>query len=62
MPGFYLSSEDEFDPSTEDFTFPVLSKERRYKHFDLPLTDREQVFDFSPGARATQISAPPRIH
>lgn len=47
MPGFYLPSEDEFDPSTEDFILPVLSKERPYKHFDLPLTDREQVFDFS---------------
>ena len=47
MPGFYLPSENEFDPSTEDFTLPVLSKERRYRHFDLPQTDLEQVFDFS---------------
>ena len=47
MPGFYLPSEDEFDPSTDDFVLTVLSKERRYKHFDLPLVNREQVFDFS---------------
>ncbi|WP_374425979.1 antiviral reverse transcriptase Drt2 [Paracoccus sp. (in: a-proteobacteria)] len=47
MPGFYLPSENEFDPSTEDFILPVLAKERRYKHFDLPLTDRKQAFDFS---------------
>ncbi len=37
MPGFYLPSENEFDPSTDDFVLPVVSKERRSKHFDLPL-------------------------
>ena len=47
MPGFYLPSENDFDHSTDDFISPVLSKERRYKHFDLPLTDREIVIDFS---------------
>jgi len=29
MPGFYLPSEDEFDPSTDDFVLPSISKERR---------------------------------
>jgi RNA-directed DNA polymerase len=49
MPGFYLPSEDEFDPSSDDFVLPAVSKERKYKHFDLPLNeaDREQVIDFS---------------
>lgn len=47
MLGFYLPSENEFDPSTDDFVLPILSKERRYRHFDLPLSVREQVFDFS---------------
>lgn len=47
MPGFYLPSEDEFDPSTDDFVLPAISKERKYKHFDLPLVDRELAFDFS---------------
>lgn len=47
MPGFYLPSEDEFDPSTDDFMLRVISKERRYKHFDLPLPDRSLAFDFS---------------
>jgi hypothetical protein len=49
MPGFYLPSEDEFDPSTDDFVQPAVSKERKYKHFDLPLSeaDREQIIDFS---------------
>ncbi|MTD99004.1 hypothetical protein GIY56_01735 [Paracoccus sp. YIM 132242] len=47
MPGFYLPSENEFDPSTDDFVLPAISKERRYKHFDLPLVNRELVFDFS---------------
>ena len=37
MPGFYLPSENEFDPSTDDFVLPIVSKERKYKHFDLPL-------------------------
>ena len=49
MPGFYLPSENEFDPSTDDFVLPVVSKERKYKHFDLPLreSEREHVIDFS---------------
>lgn len=49
MPGFYLPSENEFDPSTDDFVLPFVSKERKYKHFDLPLreSEREQVIDFS---------------
>lgn len=49
MPGFYLPSENEFDPSTDDFVLRSISKERRYKHFDLPLreSDREQEIDFS---------------
>lgn len=49
MPGFYLPSENEFDPSTDDFVLPFVSKERRYKHFDLPLSDedRKQVIDFA---------------
>lgn len=47
MPGFYLPSEDEFDPSIDDFVLPVMSKERKYKHFDLPLVERELEFDFS---------------
>jgi RNA-directed DNA polymerase len=49
MPGFYLPSENEFDPATDDFVLPVVSKERRYRHFDLPLreSERELVIDFS---------------
>lgn len=49
MPGFYLPSENEFDPSTDDFVDRAISKERKYKHFDLPLTevDRERMLDFS---------------
>jgi len=49
MPGFYLPSENEFDPSTDDFVLPVVSKERKYKHFDLPLreSERDQVIDFA---------------
>ena len=49
MPGFYLPSEDEFDPSSDDFVLRSVSKERRYKHFDLPLreSEREREFDFS---------------
>ena len=49
MPGFYLPSENEFDPSTDDFVLPVVSKERKYKHFDLPLREieRDQVIDFA---------------
>ena len=47
MPGFYLPSENEFDPSTDDFVLPAISRERKYKHFDLPLVDREQAYDFS---------------
>lgn len=49
MPGFYLPSDQEFDPNTDDFILPWLAKERRYQHFDLPLSDdaREQQFDFT---------------
>lgn len=49
MPGLYLPSENEFDPSTDDFILKVVTKERRYKHFDLPLTNSERVqaIDFS---------------
>lgn len=47
MPGFYLPSENEFDPTTDDFVLPAISKERKYKHFDLPLVDQEQAYDFS---------------
>ena len=49
MPGFYLLSENEFDPSTDDFVQPAVSKERKYKHFDLPLVgaDRMQTIDFA---------------
>jgi RNA-directed DNA polymerase len=49
MPGFYLPSENEFDPSTDDFVLRSVSKERLYKHFDLPLrdSDLEREFDFS---------------
>lgn len=49
MPGFYQPSENEFDPSTDDFVPVPLSKERRYKHFDLPLRecDRELDIDFT---------------
>ena len=49
MPGFYLPSENEFDPSTDDFVLPFVLKNRKYKHFDLPLREieREQMIDFS---------------
>lgn len=49
MPGFYLPSEEEFDPQTDDFILHCLAKERRYQHFDLPLSDegRNQNIDFS---------------
>lgn len=49
MPGFYLPTENEFDPSTDDFVLPAISKERRYKHFDLPLSEseRELTVDFT---------------
>lgn len=49
MPGFYPPSDEEFDPSIDDFVHPAVSKERNYKHFDLPLdgADRTQVIDFS---------------
>lgn len=49
MPGFYLPSENEFDPKIDDFVLRSISKERKYKHFDLPLQGRgrEQDFDFS---------------
>ncbi|WP_299822893.1 antiviral reverse transcriptase Drt2 [uncultured Jannaschia sp.] len=48
MPGFHLPSEDEFDPSTDDFVLRSISKERNYKHFDLPLSEieRDSQVDF----------------
>lgn len=48
MPGFYLPSENEFDPTIDDFILKSVSKERKYKHFDLPLPEdkREQIVDF----------------
>ena len=45
MPGFYQPSEDEFDPSTDDLVLPQLSKERRYKHFDLPQSEPNRQFN-----------------
>ncbi len=52
MPGFFLRSENEFDPSTDDFVDRTISKERKYKHFDLSLTEveREREIDFSQEA------------
>lgn len=49
MPGLYQPTESEFDPSIDDFVLRALSKERRYKHFDLPLSDtqRKLTVDFS---------------
>lgn len=49
MPGFYPPTENEFDPSTDDFVLPAISKERRYNHFDLPLpeSERELAIDFT---------------
>ena len=55
MPGLYLPSENEFDPSLEDFVIPALSKERQYSHFDLPLTDEER-------AAKVDMSASARVH
>ena len=53
MSGFYLPSEDEFDPSRDAFVHPSVSKERRYRHFDLPLTEaqRAQTIDFGREGR-----------
>ena len=49
MSGFYLPSENNFDPSRDTFVHPSVSKERRYKHFDLPLSEarRVQAADFN---------------
>lgn len=49
MPELYLPSEDDFDPSADDFVLPACSKERRYKHFDLPLSEaaRARQIDFN---------------
>ena len=54
MPGFYLPSENDFDPSTDDFVLRSISKERKYKHFDLPLreSERESEIDFSQETKA----------
>lgn len=43
MPGLYLPSEIEFDPKDDDFVSPFLSKERRYRHFDLPLDKSKRI-------------------
>jgi hypothetical protein len=49
MPGFYLPSENEFDPSIDDFVIRAASKERHYKHFDLQLSSSDRIveIDFS---------------
>ena len=49
MPGFYLPSDEEFDPETDDFVLHCLAKERQYRHFDLPLSDEDRIqkIDFS---------------
>lgn len=49
MSGFYLPSENEFDVLMDDFVPKEVSKERKYLHFDLPLSakDRQQNIDFS---------------
>ena len=49
MPGFYLPGENDFDPQTDDFVSPFISRERQYKHFDLPLNgkNRELIIDFT---------------
>lgn len=54
MLGFYLPSENDFNPSTDDFILRSISKERQYKHFDLPLRecDRERKIDFSRETKA----------
>jgi hypothetical protein len=54
MLGFYLPSENDFNPSTDDFILRSISKERQYKHFDLPLRecDREREIDFSRETKA----------
>lgn len=54
MLGFYLPSENDFNPSTDDFILRSISKERQYKHFDLPLRerDRELEIDFSQETKA----------
>lgn len=46
MLGLSLPSEDDFDPSSDDFFVPPLSKERRYKHFDLPIKPSREI-DFT---------------
>jgi hypothetical protein len=45
MPGLYLPSEEEFDLATDDFVLEVLSKERRYKHFDLPHAEKPKIIE-----------------
>lgn len=48
MPELYLPKENVFDPATND-RVPIKVKERRYLHFDLPISkeDRECKIDFS---------------
>ncbi|SCY14064.1 antiviral reverse transcriptase Drt2 [Paracoccus tibetensis] len=52
MPGFYLPTHDEYDPSQDDFVAPFVTKERKYRHFDLPLSekDRQRTYDFTSEA------------
>ncbi|WP_298362434.1 antiviral reverse transcriptase Drt2 [uncultured Litoreibacter sp.] len=50
MPGFYLPSDQEFDHKSDDFIEPALSKERRYKHFDLPVASDATVPEFDPSS------------
>ncbi|MEC9345857.1 MAG: antiviral reverse transcriptase Drt2 [Pseudomonadota bacterium] len=49
MPGLYLPTETEFDPKSDDFISPFLSKERKYRHFDLPIgkQERSNLINFS---------------
>lgn len=49
MPGLYLPSRLDFDPVSDDFLVEELAKERKYQHFDLPLSgaDAELAYDFS---------------
>ena len=52
MPGLDLPDLDEFDPETDDFVLEILTKERKYRHFDLPIPkeSRQMKVDFSPAA------------
>jgi len=47
--GLYLPSEDDFNPLSDDFFDEFQTKERRYKHFDLPVDPDQklEIPDFS---------------